>query len=159
MSLRHRKDTPAPPVLKLDEFMPFLLSTASNAVSNLVAQAYQTQFGLSIPQWRILAVLAERPGLVQQELCDRTLMDKVTVSRAVQGLLTRRLVGRSPHESDRRSHVLVLSEAGKRLVSEIAPATLAIDKAVFEAFSRKELETFAALLARARTAAQALANS
>jgi DNA-binding MarR family transcriptional regulator len=156
--MRSSKSTRAHQVLRLDDFMPFLLSTASNGVSNLIAQAYQTRFGLNIPQWRVLAVLSERRGLVQQELCDRTLMDKVTVSRAVQSLSTRGLVGRSPHATDRRSHVLVLSEIGKRLVNEVAPAALAIEKAAFKEFNPAEMEILCSLLKRVRTTAQELVN-
>ena len=54
----------------------------------------------------------------------RTGMDKVTVSRAAQGLAQRRLVGRSDHHADGRSHVLALSAEGQRLYGEVAPLAL-----------------------------------
>jgi DNA-binding MarR family transcriptional regulator len=153
-----RKSPAAEQTLQLDAFLPFLLSTASNAVSNLVAHAYQTRFGLTIPQWRVLAVLAESQGLTQQDLCDRTLMDKVTVSRGVQGLVTRKLVGRSPHSTDRRSHVLVLSGAGRRLVGEVTPAALAVERLLLKEFSAKEIEGVASFLRRIRARAEAVSD-
>ena len=52
-----------------------------------IAAAYERDFGLSIPQWRVMAVLARNPGLSAAEVAARTAMDKVAVSRAVQGLL------------------------------------------------------------------------
>jgi DNA-binding MarR family transcriptional regulator len=152
------KNTGTRQVLNLDDFLPFLLSTSSNAVSNLVAQAYQARFGLNIPQWRLLAVLAESQGLTQQEICDRTIMDKVTVSRAAHALVGRGLIARSPNSSDGRSHVLILSGVGRRLVSDVTPAALAIEQALFDTFNAKEMEVFASLLRRVRTRAEAAAN-
>jgi hypothetical protein len=78
--------------LRLDGYLPYRLSVASNAVSRLIARAYEDRFGLTIPQWRLIAVLAEDGPLTQQAIGARTVMDKVTVSRATQGLVKRRLV-------------------------------------------------------------------
>ena len=68
--------------LRLDGYLPYRLSVASNAVSRLIARAYEDRFGLTIPQWRLIAVLAEDGPLTQQAIGSRTVMDKVTVSRA-----------------------------------------------------------------------------
>ena len=45
--------------LVLDDYLPYRLSVATNAVSRLIARAYEDRFGLSIPQWRLMAVLAQ----------------------------------------------------------------------------------------------------
>ena len=153
-----RKGAASKRSLKLDNFLPYLLSTASNAVSNRVARTYQARFGLDIPQWRLLAVLAETQGLTQQELCARTLMDKVTVSRAAHALVSRGLASRSPHSRDGRSHVLVLTVEGRRLVSDVAPAALAMEQVLFEAFTAKEMTQFAAFLNRVRSRAEVFSD-
>ena len=85
--------------LALDDYLPYRLSVASNAVSRLIARAYEDRFGLTIPQWRLMAVLAEG-ALTQQAIVAKTAMDKVTVSRAAQGLVTRHLIARAAHEAD-----------------------------------------------------------
>ena len=51
--------------LRLDSYLPYRLSVASNAVSGLIARAYEDRFGLTIPQWRLVCVLAEEGGLTQ----------------------------------------------------------------------------------------------
>ncbi len=96
----------APSTLKLQDYLPYRLSVAANAVSRLIAQAYEEKFGLKIPQWRLIAVLADEGSLTQQALCGHTIMDKVTVLRAAQGLLRRRLIKRLPNTDDGRSHRL-----------------------------------------------------
>ncbi len=57
-------------------------------------------------------------------------MDKVTVSRAAQGLAKRRLLGRSQTtHATAASHVLALTTEGRGLYAEIAPLALAYEAA------------------------------
>ena len=144
--------------LKLDAYLPYRLSAASNAVSGLIARAYQDRFGLTIPQWRLICVLAEDGGLTQGQLVSRTLMDKVTVSRAAQGLLKRHLVGRSDHHADGRSHVLTLTAEGAGLYAEIAPLALAYEAALIAGLAPDEVALLKRLLARLQSAAGHLAG-
>jgi DNA-binding MarR family transcriptional regulator len=139
--------------LKLDAYLPYRLSVASNAVSGLIARAYQDRFGLSVPQWRLICVLAEDGGLTQGQIVARTVMDKVTVSRAAQGLLNRHLVSRSDHHADGRSHVLALTVQGEGLYAEIAPLALAYEAALIAGLSPNEVELLKRLLARLQAAA------
>ena len=143
--------------LILDEYLPYRLSIASNAVSKLIARAYEDRFGLTIPQWRLMAVLAEKP-LTQQAIVARTAMDKVTVSRAAQGLVNRHLVGRAAHEVDGRSHLLALTEQGRELHAEIAPLALAYEAALLSGLTPAEVETLKRLLLRLETAAGRLSS-
>jgi len=142
--------------LKLDDFLPYRLSIASNRVSGAIATAYHALFGLRIPEWRLVAVLAEGGEMTQRAIGHVTQMDKVTVSRAAIVLVERGLAARSPNEDDQRSHHLSLTKAGRRLYDEVAPMALAIDHQIFEGFSRDELATLRAMLERLEKAATAL---
>lgn len=144
--------------LVLDAYLPYRLSVASNAVSDLIARAYQDRFGLAVPQWRLICVLAEDGGLTQGQLVARTVMDKVTVSRAAQGLLKRRLLARSEHEADGRSHVLSLTGEGSSLYEEIAPLALAYEAALIAGLAPDEVALLKRLLARLQSAAGQLAG-
>ncbi|HEY8571979.1 MarR family transcriptional regulator [Phenylobacterium sp.] len=144
--------------LQLDGYLPYRLSVASNAVSGLIARAYQDRFGLTIPQWRLVCVLAEDGGLTQGQLVARTVMDKVTVSRAAQGLQKRALVARSDHHADGRSHVLALTDEGRALHAEIAPLALAYEAALISGLSPEEVALLKRLLGRLQAAAGQLAG-
>jgi DNA-binding MarR family transcriptional regulator len=135
-------------VLRLQDYLPYRLSVAANAVSRLVAQAYERQFGLRNPQWRLLAVLADEGPLTQQALCRRTIMDKVTVMRAAQGLLRRRLVRRLPNDTDGRSHRLLLTAAGTRLYQRIVPRALAYEAQLLAGVQSQEILRFDRMLRR-----------
>ncbi|MFN3585543.1 MarR family winged helix-turn-helix transcriptional regulator [Phenylobacterium sp.] len=139
--------------LRLDAYLPYRLSVASNAVSGLIARAYQDRFGLTIPQWRLICVLAEDGALTQGQIVARTVMDKVTVSRATQGLVKRHLVARSEHHADARSHVLALTTEGRRLYAEIAPLALAYEAALIAGLAPEEVTLLKRLLARLQAAA------
>ncbi len=139
--------------LRLDDFLPYRLSVAANAVSDVVASAYQSRFGLSIPQWRLMAVLGEGGPMTPQALCARTVMDKVTVSRAAAALHERRLVEREPNVSDGRSHRVGLTAAGQDLYAQIAPLALAHEARLLESFTPFERATMQNLLRRLQAAA------
>jgi len=141
------------PRLRLQDYLPYRLSVAANAVSRLVALAYERQFGLKNPQWRLLAVLADEGPLTQQSLCGRTLMDKVTVMRAAHGLLRRRLLKRLPNGEDGRSHRLVLTAVGRRLYERIVPLALAYEAQLLEGFEAPEIARLDRLLRRVEQAA------
>lgn len=138
--------------LKLDEFLPYRLSIASNAVSDAIATAYRTLFGLRIPEWRLIAVLAEDGALSQQALCGRTRMDKVTVSRAAIALADRGLVARGANPGDQRSHLLSLTQEGWALYEQVSPKALELERRIFAGFDAAELDRFRALLDRIEAA-------
>jgi DNA-binding MarR family transcriptional regulator len=143
------------PGLRLHDFLPYRLSVAANVVSRLIAQAYERQFGLKNPQWRLLAVLADEGPLTQQTLCGRTDMDKVTVMRAARGLQRRRLVQRLPNAEDRRSHRLMLTTAGRRLYQRIVPLALAYQARLLSGIGQREIARLDRLLRRVERAASA----
>ena len=148
-----------PRLLRLDAFVPYRLSIASNTVSDMIASAYRALFGLTIPEWRLVAILAEHDSISQFGLGAATRMDKVTVSRAAQGLLKRHLVNRSDHRADGRSHMLTLSPQGMRLYAEIAPLALAYEAALIAGLTPEEVEDLKRLLLRLQSAATALAEA
>ena len=146
-----------PKTLKLDAFLPYRMSVASNAVSGLIANAYEAIFGLRIPEWRLVAILAETPGLSQSEVGRRTRMDKLTVSRAAIALMERGLIARARNEEDRRSPLLSLTENGRELYAQVAPRALAFETDIFADFSAAERAALMGLLKRAEAAATRLA--
>lgn len=142
--------------LVLERFLPYRLSLVSNIVSATVATAYQSLFDLTIPQWRLVAVIAEANFISQQEIGHRTRMDKVTVSRAAVVLVDRKLVKRTPNPHDQRSQLLELSPSGRKLYLRVAPKALAIERDIFGGFSDAEIRNFVVMLERIDAAAGAL---
>lgn len=140
--------------LILENFLPYRLSILSNTISSTIATACNKQFGLSIPEWQVIAVLGRFPGLSAVEVAERALMDKVAVSRAVTKLIDTGRVDRQFADADRRRSILRLSEEGKRVHDKIAPLALKFEEDLLHALSHDEIQTLSVimkrLLARAR---------
>lgn len=132
--------------LILDRFIPYRLSVTSNVVSDVISTAYEALFGLSIPEWRVVAVVAEQDGITQQGICIATRMDKVMVSRATIALVDRGLIVRAPNRADRRSRLLALTDAGRRLYADVAPKAIEFEERIFSSFPADELDRFMAML-------------
>ncbi len=140
--------------LNLDNFLPYRLSIASNALSSRIAAEYENCFGLKIPEWRLMAVLGEGQPKTQRELVEATRMDKVTVNRAAKALADRHLIARQAHEADGRSHHLDLTETGRSLYDAIVPAALASEAQLELNISASERATLMAILAKLTAAAE-----
>ncbi len=137
-----------PRSLSLDDFVPYRLSFTSNLVSDTIARTYEALFGLTIPEWRLIAVIAETGGITQAQIGGRTKMDKVTVSRAAIALVTRGLLDRVANPGDGRSHVLKLSDAGRDLYALVAPKALELERRIFDRLGAAEVAHFVATLRR-----------
>jgi len=134
--------------LILEDFLPYRLSILSNTVSSTIASAYNKRFGLSIPEWRVIAVLGRFPGLSAVEVAERTLMDKVAVSRAVTKLIKTGRVDRQFADADRRRSILHLSEEGKNVHDEIAPLALKFEEDLLHGLSEDDIHTLNVLMER-----------
>jgi DNA-binding MarR family transcriptional regulator len=121
--------------LALDGFLPYRLSVLSNVVSAAIAAHYATRFSLSIPEWRVMAVLAMEPGLSAAEVAARTAMDKVAVSRAVSSLMRARRLERRVAAGDRRRSVLQLSAAGVSVYEKVVPVALHYERSLLQPLS------------------------
>ena len=124
--------------MKLHEFTPYRLSVLTNRISGLIARAYTERFGISIPQWRVIAVLGEQNGITATEVARRTAMDKVAVSRAVSGLVAGGQVRRGASQQDGRLTTLKLTPKGRRIYDEITPLALDYEQAVLEPLDTNE---------------------
>jgi DNA-binding MarR family transcriptional regulator len=132
----------------LEEFLPYRLSVAANRVSRRFAERYGKRFGLSIPEWRVMAVLGRYGRLAAREVAARTAMDKVKVSRAVQALAARGMLARVADGDDARVQWLALTEAGRGVHDAIVPLARELEAELLEGLSAAEAKALRRALAR-----------
>lgn len=141
---------------QLAQFLPYQLSVASNAVSDLIAERYRERFGLKILEWRVMAILGDSEagavdeGLTQRALTEAILTDKVAINRACKVLETRGLVARVPNASDGRSHLMRLTAQGRQIHREVLPIALETERQLLAGFSASEQAQLRAMLERLR---------
>ena len=148
-----------PGTIDLERFLPYRLSVLTNLVSGTIADAYRRRFGLSIPEWRVLAVLARHPGLSAAQVAERTRMDAVAVSRAVARLLAAGRLRRGLARTDRRRSVLAVSAAGRAVYRAVAPVALGYEQELLAVLDPRERAALDAALGALTVRAQELAGS
>lgn len=142
--------------LILENFLPYRLAILSHTVSTTIAHVYDERFGLSIPEWRVIAVLGRYPGLSAVEVAERTLMDKVAVSRAVTKLIKNGRIDRQFADADRRRSILNLSEEGRRVHNEVAPLALKFERELLASLDEEERDRLDTIMNRLLARARAL---
>lgn len=134
--------------LDLDGFVPYRLSVLTNRVSSAIARHYSERFALSVPEWRVIAVLGQAPGLSARDVAKRTAMDKVQVSRAVQSLLATKRLTRTAHARDGRIAHLSLSTKGQAIYNEVVPLALSLERQFLSVLSSSEQKSLDTLLTK-----------
>ena len=149
----------APRRLDLETYLPYRLSILSNTVSGAIAALYAERHGLSIADWRLMAVLGMDPDrpLTQTALCARTRMDKVQVSRAVKRLLDFGYIAREVDAADRRRAHLRLTARGRTVYGEVAPATLEWERELLSRLTPAEAAILDTVIARLQQVADEMA--
>ncbi|TVQ39754.1 MAG: MarR family transcriptional regulator [Wenzhouxiangella sp.] len=135
-------------MLDLDRFLPYQLSRLSNQISRGIARTYEKKYGLSVTEWRVIAILGRFPGISATEVTEKSAMDKVAVSRAVRRLIDAGRIRRQANDNDRRAKHLYLSEEGQAVFDAIVPAALAYEQRLVDALSDEEKQQLDRLLNR-----------
>lgn len=126
----------------LERFLPYRLNVLASRVSRDLARQYEQKFGISIPEWRVLAHLAQNRDVSVREIHERVDMDKSKVSRAAARLESLALIEKREHAGDRRLVDLRLTARGLALFAEIAPLALAFEADLFAALDAEERRVF-----------------
>lgn len=116
----------------LASFLPYQLAVAAQRVSKGFAERYRADFGLTIPEWRVLAHLAQSGTVSVREIQARVDMDKSRVSRAAARLEAAGLVEKRGNEGDRRLLDMRLTSAGQALFARIVPIARAYEAEVLQ---------------------------
>jgi DNA-binding MarR family transcriptional regulator len=147
------------PIIDLERFLPYRLSVLANVLGAAIASAYEDRFGLTIPEWRVIAVLTRYPGLAAREVAEKTRMDAVAVSRAVNKLIKAGRIRRGIASDDRRRSVLHVSAAGATVYREVAPLAMDFERALLDALQPQERSALDHLLRQLTDRADTLARN
>jgi len=105
----------------LSSFLPYQLAVASSRISREFSERYKREFGLSIPEWRVLAHLEQSDAVSVREIHERVDMDKSKVSRAAARLESSGLIEKRENPEDRRLLDMRLTAKGRDLIARIVP--------------------------------------
>ena len=131
---------PAVPEFRLEDFLPYRLEVAANRVSRMFAQRYSKAFGLTIPEWRVLAVVG-RMG---------------TISPSI---VTRGLVKQAQDPNDGRGRLLSLTRKGAGVHNGAMPLALELEASLTEGLNKQEWTVLNKALVKLTTHVAALTGA
>jgi len=111
-----------PAKVAMIELVSFRLHSVANLLSRGAAMRYRREFGVTLWEWRTIALVGASPELSLNELAKVAGLDKSQVSRVVAGLTERELVLRRADSSDGRGIRLSLTTDGQRLYERLIEA-------------------------------------
>jgi len=130
-----------------------LISYRLHVVANLLSRGaelrYRREFGVSLWEWRSIALLGGTQGALSlNELSRAAGIDKSQMSRVVTGLTERRLVLRAADADDARGVRLTLSKAGRKLYQDLIGAAAERDEIFRRCLTKDETEAFNKVLGK-----------
>jgi DNA-binding MarR family transcriptional regulator len=108
--------------LTLQDFLPYMLNQASEAVSLDFQHVYKDRYGMLRTEWRVLFHLGVYGDMTARDICALAMIHKTKVSRAVNALEKKRYLLRAPDSRDRRIERLALTPAGKTVFRDLKQA-------------------------------------
>jgi len=142
----------------LEQFFPYRLARAAEAVSQAIARAYGDRFALTRDEWRVLAALHDLGEVKTARVLETSSLDKMRVSRAVARLERDGLLARSADPHDGRGFLLRLRPAGRTLYRRVVPMAQAREAFLLEVLSADERTVMDRALAKVRERAEQLAR-
>ena len=130
--------------LDLETFLPYRLNRLAEAVGRRFSRVYKERYGLTRPEWRLLATLGQHGTMTATDICAHSSMHKTKVSRAVVSLEQRRWLVRQTHRGDRRIENLSLTKAGIAVYREMVPVAREFESRLLSALAPKERSAAAA---------------
>ena len=104
--------------MKIEESLGFKLAKASQRMFELFADRLN-QAGITSKQNGAMLLINEHQNITQKEVAILQRVDQTTMGQIVDQLEEKQLVIRIKHPSDRRAYCLVLTDAGKELITSL----------------------------------------
>ena len=144
--------------ITIRDLLSYQVSRTANAMSRSAALRF-AGFGVTLQEWRTLALLAAGAPLGLNELARAAGLDKAQMSRAVSALIARELVQKRASEAGGRSTSLTLCLRGRALYGDLIAAAAERDRAFRACLSDEEQTVLHSALRKLQSVALALARA
>ena len=138
---------PKAPTLALDDYLPYLVNRVGVRLVATFAPA-AAEHGLSVPMWRVLAVLAQHGAQRQIDLAQRTSIDASTLSRLIKTVQALGYVTRTRSRPSGREVAVALTPRGQAVVRGLIPIALDCEESAARDLTARERASLKALLRR-----------
>ncbi len=151
--MANRLDQPA----TLDDLLLYRLARLTASAGSMVIRLCEGRFGITRREWRVLALLAQHPGLMSSQLAERAQLDRARTSRAVTSLVAKQLIARQAGQADRRQSRLAVTPEGQALYDELFPLIRGIHHELLGALEAGQVGALDESLQRLQSRAESMA--
>ena len=142
--------------LHIGHFLTFQLIRLANAAKSNVTRRYLADFGLSVPEWRLLAMTTRFQPVRFSELVANSSMDKGQASRTLHGMIKRGYIAtKSPTPGTRKAGdtaavpvILTVTNKGRVLYKKVLPVAQRNQARLLEKLTRDERSTLYSVLSK-----------
>ncbi|GHD81320.1 MarR family winged helix-turn-helix transcriptional regulator [Vogesella fluminis] len=135
--------------MDIDDSLGFLLNRSATDM-RAALENHLAPYGLTAPQWAVMARVSHTPGIGMTELASQLGYDKPTTSGIVSRLEKRELILRRRSNFDQRAIELYLSDAGKTLFAALPALAQHVNARAAQGFNEGEILLLKELLRRIR---------
>lgn len=126
----------------------YRLQQVGNLMSRSAAMHYRRRFGVTLWEWRAIALIGARPGLSLNVLAKVVDLDKGLASRVVTALTERGIVLRRTDEQDGRAVRLTLTTEGQRIYEGLIKAAAVRNEAFLSVLTPREWDALDSALTK-----------
>jgi len=142
--------------LNVEDFPSFLFWRVANSIKTHLTGRYLVQFDMTLPEWRVLGLVARLSPAPFGELVQRSSMDKGQLSRTLRLVAKRGLVKTSAIPLDRRGRrsrnaarmEVRITAKGAALCQRIVPVARQTQMLLLEMMNEEEQRTMLRVLRR-----------
>ncbi|MEM7270471.1 MAG: MarR family winged helix-turn-helix transcriptional regulator [Pseudomonadota bacterium] len=138
----------------LRRFLTYRLSVTQSKLNAQATRYLREQVGLTLTQWRVIALIGGAGETTLTELCRTSALDKGLVSRRVSALTEAGVINAAEDEQDHRVQRLSLSEKGREIFARTLPKMQARQAFLNASLEPEELETLMRALDKLELAAE-----
>jgi DNA-binding MarR family transcriptional regulator len=132
-----------------------LLAT-NTLIETEIRRRLRERFEVTLPRFDLMAQLERKPhGMTLGELSQRMMVTNGNVTGLVDRLLAEDVISRKQHKSDRRSHIVSLTEKGRRQFAKMAKEHEDWIAGMFGELSQNDVAALTKLLGKFKASARA----
>ena len=128
-------------------YVPYLIRRIADTLIESFSAGLKP-FGISLPMWRVLAVLHGRGPTRFKVLVSQTLIEPPTLSRLVAALQTKGLITKTSSDVDARGVLIAPTKKGLDVVERVTPHAFEVENATLAGLTEDEAEMFRRLVKR-----------
>ena len=142
--------------LPLHQFLTYRMARVQTKLNGQATRLLQRVSGLSLTQWRIIALVGSQPGARSTDLTRDAAFDKGMFSRKLKTLVAAGHIISETDPTDHRVHLLRLSPTGQEIFENTLPRMRERQRMLHDVLSDEEASNFLAALEKLEAAAEIL---